>query len=88
VSDDKQAEIDRLTKKLARLALLSEHFTDAVQRAVTEMQNRGKGGQHVPFHGDFASAPPSTLSRLGWWAREFRMATSERTIALAESVDP
>ena len=41
--------------------------------AATEAR-RGKGGQHVPFFGDFCSAPPSTLSRLAWWAREFRRA--------------
>lgn len=29
-----------------------------------------KGGQQVPFNGDFASVPPSGLSRLSWWVRE------------------
>jgi hypothetical protein len=31
---------------------------------------RPKGGMIVPFHGDFASAPPSMIERLRWWHRD------------------
>lgn len=27
----------------------------------------GKGGQHVPYFGDFCSVPPSTVSQMKWW---------------------
>lgn len=55
------------------LSLMAIEFVRAVEAAVKA--NRRQGGQHVPFHGDFASAPPSVLSRLEWWARAFRDAT-------------
>ena len=47
---------------------------DEVLRASENLRNRGKGGQHVSFHGDFASAVPSVLNRLEWWCRAFREA--------------
>lgn len=30
-----------------------------------------KGGQHVSYHGDFASAPPSTVAQMKWWIRRW-----------------
>jgi hypothetical protein len=38
-----------------------------------------KGGQQVPFHGDFANVPPSGLSRLNWWLREIGYAMNEHS---------
>jgi hypothetical protein len=38
----------------------------------------GSHGQHVPFHGDFASANPSVMKRLRWWTREFRALLAAR----------
>jgi hypothetical protein len=35
-----------------------------------------RGGQHVPFHGDWACAPPSVRQRLLWWARHLREASA------------
>lgn len=31
-----------------------------------------KTGMRVPFHGDFAAAPPSVISRLRWHLRNIR----------------
>lgn len=50
-------------------------FSDTVEDAVRANANRGKGGQQVPFHGDFCAATPSVLNRLEWWARRFKETT-------------
>lgn len=50
---------------------LVKAFVETVNAATRHFANRGKGGQHVSFHGDFAGANPSTMSRLEWWARAF-----------------
>jgi hypothetical protein len=47
-------------------------FCDAVAAASRAHDQRGKGGQHVSFHGDFAGAHPGVLNRLEWWARHLR----------------
>jgi hypothetical protein len=36
-----------------------------------------RGGQHVPYHGDWACAVPSVRQRLKWWARHLRDAAKE-----------
>ena len=36
-----------------------------------------RGGQHVPYHGDWACANPSVRQRLQWWARHLRDAAKE-----------
>ena len=39
----------------------------------------GSGGQHVSFHGDFASvAAPSALNKIKWWTREIRQALGDQ----------
>ena len=47
-------------------------FIAEVDSAAQHFDSRGKGGQQVPFFGDFASVAPSTLGCLKWWARRFR----------------
>ena len=37
-----------------------------------------RGGQHVPDHSEWASAPPSIRARLLRWAREMRAAAAPR----------
>lgn len=54
-------------------------FRDEVDRAIADRQ-KPKGGQQVPFHGDFAGASPTVLNRLKWWIREL-----ERTLEGEES---
>lgn len=51
-------------------------FRDAIERAEANL-NRPRGGQHVPFHGDFASAAPSTIRELRWWERTLRTALEQ-----------
>lgn len=36
-----------------------------------------RGGQHVPYTGDWACAPPSVRQQLKWWARHLRDAAKE-----------
>ena len=55
----------------AALRFWLDVFAGVAERAVEE-HRRPKTGQQVPFHGDFAGAPPSVIGRLEWWAREFR----------------
>lgn len=54
--------------KYHKLHELVAGFIEAVQAARDAASARGKGGQQVPYHGDFASAPPSVLGQLKWWA--------------------
>lgn len=44
-------------------------FAETVRAAAAAFRAHGAGGQHVPFHGDFASLTPSVLNRLEWWAK-------------------
>ncbi len=60
-----------------RLMQLLEGLQHQIEGAEREMANRDKGGQHVPFKGDFANVPPSGLHRLKWWARELIEAATE-----------
>ena len=61
------------------------NFIDQVEAAQEGATNRG--GQHVHYHGDFASATPSTRRELDWWRRYFlgqldRPATFDPSTAL------
>lgn len=47
---------------------------DCFEGAVANFESRGKGGQHVPYMGDFASMPPSAASQMRRWARDLRSA--------------
>jgi hypothetical protein len=73
-------ELARLRAENARLAEKVRGMVDAIEAAEAHHQwvRDGGKGQHVPFHGDFASAGPSVMNRLNWWAREFRSALAER----------
>jgi hypothetical protein len=64
------------SKRIATLEHALESITDEFERTVAYADSRGKGGQHVPFHGDFASAcqSPSFVSRARWWATHLRAA--------------
>ena len=47
---------------------------DCFEGAVANQENRGKGGQHVPYCGDFANMTPSSVSQMRRWARDLRSA--------------
>ena len=53
------------------LLALVEAFRETVE-AEERHRARGPGGQQVTNTHDFASAPPSTMARLSWWARAMR----------------
>jgi hypothetical protein len=55
---------------------IAEAFASTAEAAVYAFEHRNDGGMRVPFHGDFASAPPSVIGQLRWWARTFRDALS------------
>lgn len=47
------------------LELIKEIFQAAVNSKTQ------KGGQHVPYHGDFASIAPSTIGQMEWYIRRW-----------------
>jgi len=78
------AEVRELRAERARLAAMLDAFATTAEAAVREHLTRGKGGQQVPFHGDFANVPPSAVGRLRWWAREMRAVLGEASGGGAE----
>lgn len=62
---------NRLERELRELREKVDSFCEVVECA-QKYATTPKTGMRVPFHGDFAFANPSTLSRLGWWARHFK----------------
>ena len=56
-------------KMIAGMRGVLESFIGTAEAAVRHAENRGKGGQQVPFHGDFHEIAPSTVGRLRWWAK-------------------
>jgi len=58
-----------------RVRILAEALAEQFEAAVSDFENRGKGGQQAgDFHGDFRTDRPSMVGRLRWWARELREA--------------
>lgn len=70
------SELERLQAENARLREALESVATEFEQTVAHIDSKGKGGQHVPFHGDFASACqlPSFCSRARWWATHLRAA--------------
>jgi hypothetical protein len=58
--------------ELERKERVVESFVDAVERAERANEQRGRGGQHVPFHGDFCNASPSVRVALKRYARDMK----------------
>ena len=52
-------------KILDEIKLIKETF----QAAVNSKQQ--KGGQHVPYHGDFANITPSSIREMEWWIKRW-----------------
>lgn len=71
--DDARAEVERLRNAIAS-------FVYTIDSAEQHFETRDKGGQQVPFHGDFVGAwqLPSTWSRLMWWRNFLRAALDGR----------
>jgi hypothetical protein len=66
-------EVDTLTSEVARLRLVVAGFVEAVESADAHAAGP-RGGQQVPFHGDFANVGASLSLRtaLNWWVRTMR----------------
>jgi hypothetical protein len=64
------------TDRLQRLETFAEHFAGLVDAAVAHQQWKADGskGMQVPFHDDFANAPPSVIGSLRRLARDAREA--------------
>lgn len=63
-----------------RMLALLQCFEAEIEAAAQHLASKGRGGQHVSFHGDFAQVPPSGIGRLRWWAREFREAAQSKQV--------
>ncbi len=89
--DDMAAAIQRLTtenkelkRRLSRVIQITAKLTDAFNDAVGAYEDRLRGeAPHPPFNGDFWDARPPTLTRIGWYARELRLATSDAVVTIA-----
>lgn len=85
-ADRWQATINAVREENDRLRAVAErvgYFCEAVDSAAAH-HRRGKGGQQVSFHGDWAHVVPSTIVALERWARDFRFAL-EPTKEIGES---
>lgn len=51
---------------------------DTFEAAVRAQEARCAGGQHVPYHGDFASVGPSTIGQMRRWTRDLRAALKDQ----------
>jgi hypothetical protein len=72
VVKDLRVENTQLSADNARLKFALEAFASTAEAAVEAFESKDRGGMHVPFHGDFAHTTPSVISRLRWWAKQFR----------------
>jgi hypothetical protein len=68
-----------LAEERARMEKVVEAFANSVDAADRADDARGRGGQQVPFHGEFCNAPPSTRSVLRRYVREFKAALDARS---------
>lgn len=64
-----------------RRLLLLDALCHEFEATIAYHESKGKGGQQVPFHGDFSSVGPSVVSRMRWWTREIRLAFAERPLS-------
>ena len=51
-----------------------ESFIGTAEAAIRHQETKNKGGQQVPFFGDFHESTPSTAGRLRWWAKRMQEA--------------
>lgn len=67
----------KVDNELERLRAACEAMADVLAAAVNYAR-RDRGGQQVPFHGDFAAATqlPSFVQQAAWWSRYLRAALS------------
>jgi hypothetical protein len=51
-----------------------ESFIGTAEAAIRHQETKNKGGQQVPFFGDFHESTPSTAARLRWWKKRMEKA--------------
>jgi hypothetical protein len=73
---ERRHETTRATMHVREEALYADSNAKAFTQAFCETAEAAiqhaeapRGGQHVPFHGDFHNLQPSALGRLRWWAK-------------------
>lgn len=62
----------RNAKRVDVLERALESICDEFDATVRHFENRGKGGQQVSFHGDFANVAPSTIIAMRRWSADLR----------------
>ena len=67
-------ERDEAITHTNRLEAALYAMIDCFDGAVANHDSRSKGGQHVSYHGDFASMPPSSVGQMRRWSRDLRAA--------------
>lgn len=78
--DEAHAEIAELKQRLDKAKFVVDGLRSEVDSAKRhrEWVAAGSKGMHVPFHGDFAGVPTSSLLRLEWWLRELDKSLMEK----------
>jgi hypothetical protein len=78
-----RADASEVRGELARYRMLVEDMRGAIEAFAESVDDAARtwdaprGGQHVPYFGDWASAVPSIQQRLRWWARHLRDSAKE-----------
>lgn len=73
--NEQLARAERSESQNTAMRQAIESFAESVDAADQHHWQDRRGGQHVPYHGDWACAVPSVRSQLKWWARHLRDAT-------------
>jgi hypothetical protein len=53
-----------------------EYIRDTFSQAISH--KRSKGGQQVPYHGDFANIGPSTIFEMEQWVKRWNLILKDR----------
>lgn len=76
-STERESLMWRAKTRANHLEKILRAITTTFEAAVRHAETKGSGGQQVSFHGDFGHVPPSAVTRMKWWAREFRNVLKE-----------
>jgi hypothetical protein len=69
-----KAECARWKAENAGMRGVLESFIGTAEAAIHHQETKNKGGQQVPFFGDFHESTPSTAARLRWWKKRMEKA--------------
>ncbi len=68
-------ERDEAVACVAFVKLNVDALAETVEAAIRSRE--GRGGQHVPYHGQFAAAVPSVLKDIAWWVKRLKLACDQ-----------